>query len=51
MSRRWRRVAVPLALLLAALAWLQWAPLPASLQRVDYATLMLDRHGRPLASS
>ena len=50
MSRRWRRVAVPLALLLAALAWLQWAPLPASLQRVDYATLMLDRHGRPLAA-
>ncbi len=38
------------ATLLAALAWLQLTPLPAALTGGDYATLMLDRHGRPLAA-
>ena len=37
-------------LVLAALAALQWAPLPASLHQQPYATLMLDRQGRPLAA-
>ncbi|MFP1683523.1 penicillin-binding protein 1C [Alloalcanivorax sp. C16-1] len=45
--------AVGLALampVLAVLAALQWAPLPASLHQQPYATLMLDRQGRPLAA-
>ncbi|MCU5788788.1 hypothetical protein, partial [Alloalcanivorax marinus] len=37
-------------LVLAALAGLQFAPLPASLHQQAYATLMLDRQGRPLAA-
>ncbi|TMW14750.1 penicillin-binding protein 1C [Alloalcanivorax gelatiniphagus] len=37
-------------LVLAAMAVLQWAPLPASLHQQPYATLMLDRQGRPLAA-
>jgi penicillin-binding protein 1C len=36
--------------LLAGLAFLQCAPLPAALTATDYATLMLDRQGRPLAA-
>lgn len=39
-----------LALLLAALAWLWFAPLPGALARTDYAILMLDRHGELLAA-
>ncbi len=47
----WIAAAVLAAVLvLAALAALQFAPLPASLHQQAYATLMLDRQGRPLAA-
>lgn len=49
-SRRRRILAALLLVVLAALALLQFSPLPASLQRSDYAVLMLDRNGRPLAA-
>ncbi len=41
---------MPVVLLLAGLAWLWLTPLPAALSATDYAALMLDRHGRPLAA-
>lgn len=53
--RRWRHrlitvLTTGLALLLAGLIGLWFAPLPASLHHTDYAVLMLDRDGQPLAA-
>ena len=48
--RLWRAGAALLLVALLALGWLRFAPLPASLYQTDYATLMLDRQGRPLAA-
>lgn len=47
--KRWRWAGAG-ALLLMALMALQFAPLPRALGQGEYATLMLDRQGRPLAA-